>query len=249
MEILPDSAFHIFGTCDAVVRIWAALGITSAPGSFNDVVDWFFHMLAVLKGEVLDKFLMVCWGVWRSRNQYVWEGVVFNSDMMLRRTLSFWQGWKHANETEQADEQVQVLSRWKPPQSGRWKLNTDASVNAAAGITGIGWVLRGHDGGFMAAKNVRFEGVYTINEAEAIAVREAFSWFKDTGMGDVDVETDSQTVFHSLFQHSFNSTFGLLIDDIKELAMVVDDVQFHFVKRSANTASHVVAREACSGAD
>lgn len=41
----------------------------------------------------------------------------------------------------------------------------------------------------------------------------------------------------------FFNAFELIIDDIKELVSMVDDVEFQVVKRSANRATHFIARE------
>ncbi|XP_019190337.1 PREDICTED: uncharacterized protein LOC109184754 [Ipomoea nil] len=104
----------------------------------------------------------------------------------------------------------------------------------------------GDDGSFLAAKNVRVSGTYSIKEAEAMSLREALSWLKNTGMGGVVVEIDSQLVYNAILSSSFNSAYGFLVDDIKELASAIGDVEFRCVRRSANCAAHVVAREAFS---
>ncbi|XP_019158441.1 PREDICTED: uncharacterized protein LOC109155163 [Ipomoea nil] len=122
----------------------------------------------------------------------------------------------------------------------------DASIHATDNAMGLAWVLRDHTEFFFAAKNLHLDGVYTVNEAEAIAMRETLSWLKNTGMRGVDVEMDSQSVFHAISYPSFYSAFGVLIDDVKEMASLIHDVQFYFVKRPANCAAHTLAREACS---
>ncbi|XP_031097041.1 uncharacterized protein LOC116001296 [Ipomoea triloba] len=76
-------------------------------------------------------------------------------------------------------------------------------------------------------------------------MREALSWLKDTGMESVDVETDLQLLFNALScisTTSFYSVFGLIVDDVKELASLIDDAKFGFVKRSTNQVAHFVAR-------
>lgn len=73
-------------------------------------------------------------------------------------------------------------------------------------------------------------GVFTAKEAEAISMRGALSWFKDTGLRSVDVETDSQLLFKAINGPSFYSVFCLLVDDIKELESQINDVEFSFVK-------------------
>ncbi|XP_019166893.1 PREDICTED: uncharacterized protein LOC109162664 [Ipomoea nil] len=110
----------------------------------------------------------------------------------------------------------------------------------------LGWVLRDDSGGFLAAKNVLVTGTYLVKEAEALCVREALSWLKATGLGGVDVEMDSQLVCNAIHSVSFGSAFGNLVDDVKELASEIEDVEFYFVKRSANRAAHCVSREAFS---
>lgn len=135
---------------------------------------------------------------------------------------------------------------WNKPSSGRLKLNTDVAISQSSNAMGLGWVLRDDHGRFLAAKNVRMPGVYMVKEAEALTLREALSWLKNTGMGAVDVEMDSQLVYHAIHASSFNSAFGYLIDDIREIASEINDVVFYFVKRPANCAAHSVAREAFS---
>ncbi|XP_019189013.1 PREDICTED: uncharacterized protein LOC109183388 [Ipomoea nil] len=126
------------------------------------------------------------------------------------------------------------------------KLNTDAAFDSVHNIMGLGWVLRDDGGHFLAAKSIRIQGQYTIVEAEALCMREALSWLRDTGMDEVDVETDSQLYFNTLRSESFVSTFGFLTDDVKQVASMLNRVNFAYVKRSANRAVHALTREAVS---
>ncbi|XP_019176443.1 PREDICTED: uncharacterized protein LOC109171818 [Ipomoea nil] len=111
---------------------------------------------------------------------------------------------------------------------------------------GLRWVLRDDDGRFLAANCLRIQGRYTVVEAEVLCLREALSWLRDTGMGEVDVETDSQLCIHALRSESFFSAFGFLIDDVKQVASLLQGVSFAYVRRSANRATHALAREAVS---
>ncbi|XP_019164289.1 PREDICTED: uncharacterized protein LOC109160428 [Ipomoea nil] len=124
------------------------------------------------------------------------------------------------------------------------KLNTDAAFRGNG--VGCGWVLRDDDGRFLAAKNMCFAGSYSVNEGEALSVREALNWLMGIGMGNVEVEVDSQIVFNAVRSVPFVSAFGLLVGDIKELAATVGGVEFSFVRQSANCAAHAIAREAFS---
>ncbi|XP_019158571.1 PREDICTED: uncharacterized protein LOC109155342 [Ipomoea nil] len=67
-----------------------------------------------------------------------------------------------------------------------------------------------------------------------------------TGMGDVDVETDSQLCINALNSDSFFTAFGFLVDDVKHVVSLLNGVSFRYARRSANRAAHVLAREAVS---
>ncbi|XP_019157207.1 PREDICTED: protein FAR1-RELATED SEQUENCE 5-like [Ipomoea nil] len=68
------------------------------------------------------------------------------------------------------------------------------------------------DNGVFLAAKNEDPGLYMAKEAEALSIREALS------------------------------CFGFLIEDIKVLASEIVDVEFYCVKRSANSAAHIVAR-------
>ncbi|XP_019185981.1 PREDICTED: uncharacterized protein LOC109180726 [Ipomoea nil] len=131
---------------------------------------------------------------------------------------------------------------------GAWelKLNTDVAMDAGNGVMGMGWIVRDEHGEFVAAKCVTYPGLYGVKEAEAVGVRETLSWVKGLGFGVIDVETDSQLVFHALTLNTYCSSFGLVVDDVKEVASQIPDVIFYFARRSANRATHALAREAVS---
>ncbi|XP_019160455.1 PREDICTED: uncharacterized protein LOC109157025 [Ipomoea nil] len=154
------------------------------------------------------------------------KGLFFYAELVLRHALTFWNNWSHVNNNNNAGHPSRGNIRWARPESGRLKLNTDASLDASTESMSLGWVLRDHEGVFLAAKNMHLQGIYTVNKAEAIGLREALSWLKGMGMGGVDVEMDSQNVFYSLSNPSFSSTFGIIIDDVKELTSMIDNVKF-----------------------
>ncbi|XP_019189231.1 PREDICTED: uncharacterized protein LOC109183618 [Ipomoea nil] len=178
-----ESAYHMFVQCTEAAKIWNILGILVINAVHSKVIDWLFHTVSLLSTDTLGKFIMACWGVWQSRNESVWNGILFYANTMLLRSITFWQNWPHVNAKETAGHSPTRDEFWVLPTIGRLKLNTDASLNHANNVMGLGLVLRDHEGTFLAAKNVRMDGVYIVNEAEAINLREALSWLKDTGMG------------------------------------------------------------------
>lgn len=112
-------------------------------------------------------------------------------DVVVYKSLSLWANWKSANEVEPKAGAITDIVQWQKPDGGRMKINTDSTFNQANNTMGLGMVLRDDEGRFFAAKGINMQGTFTVNEAEAVCIREALSSLKELGVEDVDVETDS----------------------------------------------------------
>ena len=76
-----------------------------------------------------------------------------------------------------------------------------------------------------------------------MGVREALSWIKHDNRLNIIVEMDAKLVYDALCTSpTSNSPFGMTIEDCKEMAASLGNVTFSLVRRSANSAAHVVAR-------
>ena len=107
----------------------------------------------------------------------------------------------------------------------------------------FGCVVRNFEGTFLAAKCDCFAGSFGAREAEALGVREALSWLKCLHLPRVIIEVDCLQVFKALTENlSSPNGFGLIIEECRFLAQELGEVQFSFVRRSANVAAHRVAR-------
>ncbi|XP_031091006.1 uncharacterized protein LOC115996003 [Ipomoea triloba] len=244
---VEESAYHLFVECPEAAPLWTGLGVPAVQHEQGNVVDWFFALIAVLDEDIKCKFVILCWGIWGSRNELVWKGNPFVRHLVATSSLNFLASWKVVQECDQTTTAPRInIETWRKPSHGRLKMNTDAALDVVNNSMGLGWVLRDDEGRFLACKSLCISGCYGVKEAEALCIREALSWLKDTGMGDVDVETDSQLVYYALRSNSFNSAFGFILNDVKEVASMINGVDFCFAKRSANRAAHTVAREVVS---
>ena len=74
--------------------------------------------------------------------------------------------------------QLQPHPRWEKPSIGWVKANVDAAIFRESGTIGLGCVIRGDVGEFIAARSERRHQCLGPAEAEAMGVREALSWIK-----------------------------------------------------------------------
>ncbi|CAH9087463.1 unnamed protein product, partial [Cuscuta epithymum] len=105
-------------------------------------------------------------------------------------------------------------------------------------MVGLGWVARDSTGAFLAGAAIPRKGVCLPKEAEALSMREALSWIKAAGWDQVDVESDALHLVEGVHSASTESSFGLLVNDIKEVATSFSSITFSHVKRSANRVAH-----------
>ena len=76
-----------------------------------------------------------------------------------------------------------------------------------------------------------------------MGVREALSWIKHENILNVIVEMNAKLVYDALSTSPISkSPFGMMIKDYKEMATSLGNVKFSLVRRSVNSAAHVVAR-------
>nr|GMD98052.1 uncharacterized protein LOC109189292 [Ipomoea batatas] len=73
--------------------------------------------------------------------------------------------------------------------------------NKDMNITGLWFLLRNHEGKFLAAKEQKWRGIFQSREAEAIS--EALKWLKVLKVDNVQVESDALLVIQSQFNFIF----------------------------------------------
>ncbi|XP_031127768.1 uncharacterized protein LOC116029864 [Ipomoea triloba] len=166
---------------------------------------------------------------------------------------SYLEAWTRIHESIITPSSQNDLSCWRKPPPGWVKLNVDAAINKGLNSTGLGFILCNEDGNFLAAKEQKWSEeigpTRFTSEAEAIRIREALKWIKVMNVDRVQIETDALLVIQGLNNPKLISSFDLVLEDIRKLANDFQCISFMFVKRSANTTAHLLAREAVFIAD
>ncbi len=136
-------------------------------------------------------------------------------------------------------------AQWKPSSHYSFKINFDAALYRSQQITRVGVIIQDGRGLPIAALCKQFQCLYTINDAEAIAAREAVTFAREIGILDAEVEGDSLTICNAL--KNWDSVFvsiGDIIDEAHLLAGAFQQISFSHVKRDDNCTIHMLARRA-----
>lgn len=91
---------------------------------------------------------------------------------MISRTVGILGEWEKANEAANVEmKQGGGLNKvWKPPERGCYKINSDAAMCQGKYI-GLGGIVRDFKGDVMLATCARSEGDFSVDIAEALALR------------------------------------------------------------------------------
>ncbi|XBI99595.1 hypothetical protein VPH35_019648 [Triticum aestivum] len=181
------------------------------------------------------------WAIWSSRNKYTHEEIKYQPGRSMVLVRELIQALYIQPDT--AEGRCTTKERWKPPEEGWCKINTDAAVDVSGSSSAIGLVARGHDRELKLAGGRKLPGVTDPYCAELLAVREAVRLAMEKGWTRVIVETDCKTVRSEYMATDCRSTGSPIISEIKSYLQHFQGLQLNFVRRDANEVAHWCARE------
>lgn len=190
---------------------------------------------------------MICWSLWINRNGKVWRNKFDRVSTILNMAGQHLFQWQQAKKNTFIIYEPAALNHgsmyWERPREGWFKCNVDAATFHSRGKVSFGAVIRCSEGRFFAAKCTPLLGHFGACEAKALGVREALSWIKCIHALPIIIEIDCLEVFNAISNNTvYPNGFGLVIDGCRALARSIGEVTFSFVRRSANTVAHIIAR-------
>ncbi|XP_031120806.1 uncharacterized protein LOC116024043 [Ipomoea triloba] len=192
-------------------------------------------------GNYAVRMAAVCWVLWLVRNAIVWQNEVRTVDSVCMQVQRLQLIWKDAYTKTNLSVNNNIPTAWTPPQHGFLKCNVDVAIFDDG--AGYGAVLRDHHGLFVAAKADRLMATRDPLLAEALAVKEALSWIKDSDYSSVIIETDCLNFVLAFHSRSVDFSYvGCLVKHSRSLASDIGNVSVRHVKRLANQVAHVLAR-------
>ena len=141
----------------------------------------------------------------------------------------------------------QVVARWKPPEAGWVKFNTDGPVDSDNRRGGVGIVARDHMGEVVCGRCSRYDGVMDLESVELLACRDAMLLAREKNIQQVVIETDCQNIKTLWESNMGERTVGVyILREMRSLVRFFQGVQLRYVSRSANRVAHSAAKEALS---
>ncbi|KAK3224802.1 hypothetical protein Dsin_004664 [Dipteronia sinensis] len=138
---------------------------------------------------------------------------------------------------KKVSEQVGATN-WVPPNSGLFKLNTDAALNASGCVVGVGLVVQDSMCYVLATSSQRVVVTYNTQLAEAVTIHRGLVLACETGLYPVEVESDAKVVIGWINDSKhYSSKVGLVIDAIRKILRYNVSCFIKFVSRKANVVA------------
>ncbi|KAL8103095.1 hypothetical protein AgCh_027577 [Apium graveolens] len=223
-----ETTLHSLVLCTFAASTWSRLNLPLLNGEYNLFPEWLQLAFDQQRMEDVHIIVMVCWMLWKNRNDLVWN--------------------QHSLDSAEEDGE----EHWNPPSINSVKINTDAAIFTESDSYSYVFVVRDHEGRLIEAGARCRRGSPSADLAEALSIREALSWLKDKGYGNAVLESDCLQVVQAI-RSSFVcfSYLGRVVNECRSLLVSLSNknVVFKFVKRSANRVAHYLARYNYSIAD
>jgi hypothetical protein len=128
---------------------------------------------------------------------YLYEGSFSHPNSILKTAETALKDFHQARAGDMqpcVQEGGTVLGRWMAPSPGWYKANWDAAIGKKDGRTGLGVVIRDHQGNLRAARSLTRIGILEPAAAEALAATLALQLSNAMGLMNIWLEGDAKTV-------------------------------------------------------
>uniref|UniRef100_A0A803P119 Uncharacterized protein n=1 Tax=Cannabis sativa TaxID=3483 RepID=A0A803P119_CANSA len=242
-----ESLNHAFFLCKKAKQVWRLLPFqvdlaAATSSSDGEFVHSLFHFYDNFQMEII---LCIMWYLWHDRNNSLFGKQTNLPTIIVDNALHFLNEF-HSHTSRQAPlpfAKPVMNKSWQPPPHGQLKLNVDAALDSAAGVMGIGGIVRDSNGNVVAAISKSIRGCFQVKEIEAHAISLCLQWLHHSGYVIHFIETDAQLVSQSVNNYQVHhSRFHDLIYDVIYQMSFFPRVSLSHVCRSANNAAHGLAR-------
>ncbi|KAL0355119.1 UNVERIFIED_CONTAM: hypothetical protein Sradi_3958800 [Sesamum radiatum] len=198
-------------------------------------LHWIHHISKNLSNEEFNKFLIVAWFIWWSRNKRCMENRVSSPLQTITAASSSHAAFSEANSTEPKQRGLNraTVSSWRKPPPCIVKINFDGAVFLKGSEVGIGAVARDSEGTILAWVSHRFQRFVDAEHAEALAAREAVDLAARNNWKEIIVEGDCLSLINKLNSHSRDlSHIGVLVSDIRLASFDCSFISFSHLKHT-----------------
>ncbi|XP_043697105.1 uncharacterized protein LOC122647863 [Telopea speciosissima] len=161
---------HILFDCPFARNVWFGRPLQFSPPERPSLVDWIYSWNVWFKQdkkmarEAISRASFICWYLWRSRNEQVFNGKTWDpSDVLqmadkafveISNAVRFLGGVSNSSSVGLGNDSSHRCSFWTPLPKGSVKANCDAAFTAETSRGGLGIIFRDHSGALIKARSI-----------------------------------------------------------------------------------------------
>ena len=146
---------------------------------------------------MLERWVLIYWGIWKSRNEVRHGGKKRPRPVIVRNAMRLLEDYHSANvKPSQSSLNTQNIAIWKPPPPGYFKVNIDGALFAKSKQFGVGVIMHDEDGNVVATMCWKLDLPLGVLEMEAKALEIGMTFAEEVGLRDVVCEGDSQLIIN-----------------------------------------------------
>lgn len=151
----PETANHIFFSCPLARRVWAEANFPLQRGGFHpeSIFHNINHLLTIGESkrgedELYKAFPWLIWRLWKNRNDFIFEGKIYEAIEIVNKALEDWREWSQAQadvapcEESSLAPTMNAKPPWEPPLENWLKCDVGIFWCRHSFIAGVAWVLR-----------------------------------------------------------------------------------------------------------
>lgn len=240
---------HALFKCPHAFAIWRCSNSPLVSQFSDNLEDNLGIMLQLMKDLNEDKMhrlqsFWTLWYIWKSRNEFIFIKRNVHPMEDARRAKEANDEWaSNVLSTVRSLVRVSRQSTWDPPPLGWLKCNFNCSYKRELSETGIGWILRDHDGKFISCGGARIYGIQSSLEGEGNAFLYAVQQIWVQGCRRVWFEGDNQQLVNIVNGYQDNVELGNLVFDIRHWIKLLPECSLDYVNRERNQAADCMAKK------
>lgn len=250
-----EDLVHRFWSCPHSQSVWSFASARSQCSfevppkrlrCHSELKGWLLDWIGKATDDHRAWFMMTSYNIWQARNDARESQLIADPNSVVLKTAAALEEWKEANKTCSQVAGAKPSEHWLRPEPGWVKVNADGAYHSAEGIGGGGVVLRDHHGNFVSGASHFFPHLIDAEHAELLACQQGLVLARNRRILKVVLETDCTGVAAKLRRDEQDrSIHGPLVAQIKSLMQGFGDISVQVVRRSANGAAHILAKEGC----
>ncbi|GKV39936.1 hypothetical protein SLEP1_g47630 [Rubroshorea leprosula] len=256
-----ETLMHLLFYCPHVEPIWfgSTLGLNPRQLRVNCFSEWWKYINGTAKQmgipSMVEHCAIICWHIWKARNEQYFEHVVLNPHQILVRISAMTQECSSLLNTHllvspsrSRAQGKQQQPSWVKPLMGFLKVNVDTSYSSQTGSATFAMVARNFKGEICFGNSWLSVALSPIM-AEAAALYKAVQYVESLGTNNVFFESDNQALIAHLLQPDkpLPWEISLLILSIRQITHRHRDFLFSYVPRRGNKVADWVAKQSLKG--